>query len=940
MRAKRGRTKPKSIILHAILLLSIAILFFISYSDLSYANCAFCDGVYVGGYDLCCSTDDDGVCPEEYGDWVAAGCSVGPRGICQTEDKDCCPIADWSDTGWPGIVRDPYGLGPTTNYCCGNEVNLPGLQETKKTCAQNIGQYGLSCIGPCIDKGTCAQNSVEGCCDNANDCYDPFTSTCYNNNDIAKVNGMYTQCISGTWSKGPNIQCTNGTTECLDGLCIDANYNGIVNDSDLGVCGSCTNLLSSGPPMCGTIAFGTTTVNTMPALSRYYICSGSGALPNAYLCYDQNTSAADNRRTVPCYDQTNVMLESDPQAGGLMTNYMDQGMNYTRCGPNRVCTATPPFSMTWPSNGNSPIAIGGGSCAQIDTAVPTVSLRDMSDATPNIVSIAHRLQINVSTNYLVPADGLLPPDWKFLFGCVLNFVGMGARNTCGQYGNISTLIRYLWATEGKVKSSAISSQSFAHANYSFEPRCNSSFIRNLITVSSSQVYTGWGGRNNWYPATVSNAASFQVVSCESNADAQAVANFDTSYALTGSGDATKCAAGGVCANSYCDASLTKPCASDLDNTSTCYNEDAPACCSRGGFAWTNEGEAVAFGGYGDVRGNIDYPITDTVVGGATINSITECCGDDAGENYVTTKSADSTIPGACCMTNANLCISNGFCNKNVATGGRETCPYNQPLCSGVGQTSSCTDGHDNDCDGFTDYCDGIYMQCPIHQALDSPNPFTDRRDPDCTGVIKGRVLVSGGPPPVPVLVKAKMRIAFTNIRDISAGGAPVPKVINIVEFSNTTNLDGEYSIVVNGNMGYDLTASAAGYRPTSLGPISPGFMEIKIQDINMITGPTDCNADCTTGGTPLCTRACEGWGGCNFFDEIVAEACEGKRPGFRVSYDSTHDIICCNSGGLLQKEAISKLDNKAVTERKNIVRVTRPIILDGEQINMVIDLFT
>ena len=72
----------------------------------------------------------------------------------------------------------------------------------------------------------------------------------------------------------------------------------------------------------------------------------------------------------------------------------------------------------------------------------------------------------------------------------------------------------------------------------------------------------------------------------------------------------------------------------------------------------------------------------------------------------------------------------------------------------------------------------------------------------------------------------------------------------------------------------------------------------------------------------------------------MAEACEGKRPGFRVSYDSTHDIICCNSGGLLQKEAISKLDNKAVTERKNIVRVTRPIILDGEQINMVIDLFT
>ena len=153
--------------------------------------------------------------------------------------------------------------------------------------------------------------------------------------------------------------------------------------------------------------------------------------------------------------------------------------------------------------------------------------------------------------------------------------------------------------------------------------------------------------------------------------------------------------------------------------------------------------------------------------------------------------------------------------------------------------------------------------------------------------------------------------------------------------------DGTFVMSVNGNQTYDLIAGKEGYAPTQIINIIAGFRQTIFVDITLNATISDCNADCTTTASPLCTAACDGWNGCTFYSAKAIQLCDGKQPSFKVQYsvEPLEDLTCC-IGSPQAKEPIRKLDKKVATDKKNLVRVTKPLVLDGNQVTMVIDVFS
>ncbi len=835
------------------------------------------------------------------------GCSQSYCNL--SEEYTACPT-DLDDTIQCNGASAPnccshYGfdwLSGETNICCGDDP-----KESANSCHYNITVYPLNSCNPCTDEN-CVVINTKSCCTNPTDCVDPIWEVCYETgyNGVVGANNQFAVCNDGNWTKGQSGSlCVDPLIDCDTGYyCVDQDYNGIISIANPGICAKCDGTADDvstskyNLDVCGAIAYDG---------NVYGICSGGSQF---YQCFDQSDIDGDGY----CIKNNalNDISSGSLNEGGLMNTSSDRGRNYIRCLGNRVCNGT--TSMDWTRPNNNPSYnknIGNGSCTQVDTQNTAAQIQDLNDTSPQIVSINHILSINLTTIYSQDLSFFSSPNWTFLFGCWLNNSQTGS-DACAQSSYFGNRDTYYWSFNKN-----ITNNQKAFATYYFEPDCNSSYV-GAYNISFVKTYTGWLTQNNWMTTSLMPTDIFSVVQCENDTDAQSVANYN---------NGTQCSPDGVCALSYCSSNQVVACPTDLDESATCNSADSTSCCSYYNYTWATSGERTApFGGYGNAKGNTNLTNPDT---GIISQPIDECCGNNAGEYFATNVSFGEILaPNGLCCSKPDQCAANGVCNDLATIGGHETCDY-LGNCVGVNPTSSCYDGLDNDCDNSTDFCDGENILCPINDGMK-----IDKRDSDCLTTIMGKVVNTDGTPMGNAFVKAKQRLPL--IYNYALNGNSF-----LIDYRVFTAEDGTFVMSVNGNQTYDLIAGKEGYAPTQIINIIAGFRQTIFVDITLNATISDCNADCTTTASPLCTAACDGWNGCTFYSAKAIQLCDGKQPSFKVQYsvEPLEDLTCC-IGSPQAKEPIRKLDKKVATDKKNLVRVTKPLVLDGNQVTMVIDVFS
>ena len=212
-----------------------------------------------------------------------------------------------------------------------------------------------------------------------------------------------------------------------------------------------------------------------------------------------------------------------------------------------------------------------------------------------------------------------------------------------------------------------------------------------------------------------------------------------------------------------------------------------------------------------------------------------CCGDDPGENFISTTIGLTTYY-ACCDNGSDCVDSNGSCQLGVEE-----------------LFELCTNGMDDDCDGSV-----------------------DREDDTCQGIVTGYVFDEDSVPVAGALVK----------------GSP-PGFGTEYESSATTEISGEYNITDPLVGKYSFIARKEGYDDKVM--IINVIVGTTVQ-VNFTVKNGSCHADCTDyyGN---CNPACEGaeFGGgetCTF----VSELCYNRPKGFIVRdiVDGTvYEYTCC-----------------------------------------------
>jgi len=206
-----------------------------------------------------------------------------------------------------------------------------------------------------------------------------------------------------------------------------------------------------------------------------------------------------------------------------------------------------------------------------------------------------------------------------------------------------------------------------------------------------------------------------------------------------------------------------------------------------------------------------------------------CCGDDSGENYVT----QGVGTDACCDKSTDCVDSGNTCRENM----------------NESNSSLCGDYIDNDCDGNTD-CE----------------------ESSCGGGITGYVRDQDNKP----LEGAKVE-AFNGS-------------IKIAE-DLYTGPDGSYGMNVGCGI-YRLAASKTDYIPSTKTDVSVPPLTTIQRDFTLISGVT-CEEDCSYLIDDRCHVDCDGVNNCSFHNSITREKCDLAKVGWRVFYNPTQLIECC-----------------------------------------------
>ncbi len=381
-------------------------------------------------------------------------------------------------------------------------------------------------------------------------------------------------------------------------------------------------------------------------------------------------------------------------------------------------------------------------------------------------------------------------------------------------------------------------------------------------------------------------------------------------------DSTECAAGQYCdaaggncktpdeSSNVCLSCVSDQTASYTWSWSTSKFEDAGKAYGAELFNSNNAGCTAESGGACfDNTGNTATHKTPLTTG--------NCCGDDSNEFY------KPDYYGAECVSSLNDCVwSTGDAQTsdsgNVAwwcyLGKWDECTqalhlgkhFGSVYCAGSGTgwtldplpenqygPNACSDGLDNDADGFID-CN----------------------DSDCSGSITGTVRNQQSQPIASADVNLKKDLTTIN--------------------STTTSQAGTYTLSSVSCGSYNLIASHADYAPqTKTAAVSPATQTTV--DFSLALG-TSCEADCTFAADETIHESCDGKNGCTFYDSVAKAACDNSKPGWARDYNETHYITCASGAPQPKVEIEASLSCESGT----LVKVTRIVIYNGEPVKLVV----
>ncbi|MFH1850214.1 MAG: carboxypeptidase-like regulatory domain-containing protein [archaeon] len=230
---------------------------------------------------------------------------------------------------------------------------------------------------------------------------------------------------------------------------------------------------------------------------------------------------------------------------------------------------------------------------------------------------------------------------------------------------------------------------------------------------------------------------------------------------------------------------------------------------------------------------------------------------------------------------------------------------------------SCTDAWDVNCGGYEYYGGGSYCYDGGDSDCDG---LIDADDPDCVATFTGRVT----------------DIEITDpIQGATVYAAAWSSSLSrSIEFTTTTDINGDYSLDVYGDHTYDVSASASGYEPKVDSPNYVNYADTTAIDFELKLILSVCSRDCTFHD--VCDISCDGEGGCYYYNDAAKTICSGRQPDFEVEYNSSHMIRCCKGTPYIKPVAKSV---SVEINSNNIVTTRRVVIFRGKPITMVINIF-
>ncbi len=376
-----------------------------------------------------------------------------------------------------------------------------------------------------------------------------------------------------------------------------------------------------------------------------------------------------------------------------------------------------------------------------------------------------------------------------------------------------------------------------------------------------------------------------------------------------------------------------------------------ACENTCGYTYVMGGENNTFGEYDE-------------------GSSTECCGDDADESVNWRQvSSQTKFSGyeeiysnpsdrACCQS-PNSCVFNGKCYMDVddvKTLYGVTDVYDSPYrnlsyfdLNNDSALEMCDPGNWTDPYESEEGCEdmgGVWIKingedvCYIYIPPGPPSPPEPPAPQEPPDPNKPQY-----PDPPPSEIAATFYGKVDNIDGFNISGALVEfigtsKIIpgTTIWYYTYTNSSGNYLIYVLGNATYDILVSKQDYQSSS-----KIIQYIKIQDtkqvnFTLISSYEQCTQDCTFQDDEYCHASCDGRVGCQFNSTQTKNICNGKVSGWVVDYNTTHEIICCESSPH-EKRYLRVVKIQTGIDIKNIVRIIRLVILRGKPAKMIVDTF-
>jgi len=299
-------------------------------------------------------------------------------------------------------------------------------------------------------------------------------------------------------------------------------------------------------------------------------------------------------------------------------------------------------------------------------------------------------------------------------------------------------------------------------------------------------------------------------------------------------------------------------------------------------------------------------------------------------------------PGCCAANQGQACGNCGTIDCAGSCAGQGVCSPGSVQCnngkyqtcsSSCGWTDSGTDldgdGVDQQCEDLT--CDNAAGVCDSAVpskciAKSSPeictdgldnncNGFADSKDSYCDGQIQGIVTDKDGNP----IEGAKISFVYSNL---------------VEEAYTFTDSNGQYGPIVLPFGDYSIIASHSDY----VSQVIEDYLDPRstltadfTNDKALVYGQL-CEDDCTYAGDNVVHAGCDGLNGCNFYDAQAASVCDLAQPGWIRDYNQTQQIQCAEGAPYTKTE----LKAAVTCVKENLIKLTQIVNYQGKLVKMIV----